>query len=331
MWGEIKDLGERVKAAPLKVKIGLGAALVLALTIGLHFTVQSVKKTKKMLRDNVVGMGGLAKAGSAPTALTEMGNLPQIISKVEEKNFASVRTQAAYSPSEYQERKVIRQAWMNVEIKNSEEAMKKAMDMARSYNADVFALDTQNPEKGGAWVNITFLVDPSKLDGLMETIGTLGTVKGRTAQARDVTEQYVDLKGQLTNAERVRDRLIQLLNNRTENLKYVLEVERELARVGGTIESLKGKIRYLDSQTDRSRLEVRLFEKAAGERDPHPFWDQIKNALNRFGNVFIETTAGIFVFLGFILGLGVYAILIFGIVLLFKRSIPKKGNNSEKK
>jgi hypothetical protein len=215
---------------------------------------------------------------------------------------------------------VIRQAWMNVEIKNCEESLKKAMDIARSLNAEVFTLDSQNPEGEGSWANITFLVDPAKLDDLMEELGTLGAVKSRNTQARDVTEQYVDLKGQLANSEHVKDRLISLLNTRTGSLKDVLEVERELARIGGTIESLKGRIRYLEAQTDRSRIEVRLFEKAThAVHSNNEILFKLQQTFNSFGMVFLETITSLFVFMGFALGLSVYLVLVLGVILLVKR------------
>ncbi|MCB4755822.1 MAG: DUF4349 domain-containing protein [Elusimicrobia bacterium] len=327
MWKELKDLAAKLKAASLKVKIGVGVAVCLALVVGLMLATPLLQKSKGVFnykedfRHNTLDELQMA---SPVTMAKKVAMEKSFAARGSAAESFSPDVQTTWNTSEYEERKVIRQAWMNIEIKNCEESLKKAFDLARSLKAEVFTLDTQNPEKGEAWANVTFLVDPARLDELMDAMSTLGAVKSRHTQARDVTEQYVDLKGQLTNSEHVRERLISLLNSRTGQLKDVLEVERELARIGGTIESLKGKIRYLEAQTDQSRLEVRLYEKSSGKPSAqHPLLRQLMNTLNRFGEVFLETTTGIFVLLGFVLGLAVYAVLILWIILLFKRFLPK--------
>jgi len=96
------------------------------------------------------------------------------------------------------------------------------------------------------------------LDGALAVLRNLGTVTAEKVTADDVTEAYVDLKGRLANAKASEARLLELLAHKTEKLSDVLEVERELGRTRGEVESMEGKLRLLDHRIDLSTLTVQL-------------------------------------------------------------------------
>jgi len=333
MNDKLNAILEKIQSASLKWKIALGVVIFVFLAAGLSLAPPAVRRSIRRAHFPMSPLAAMkrgiamdfAKVQSARTnlpvlaeAVYSKGNVAEVQSRVEDWNSASV-------PFNQEERKVVRQGWMEIEVKKFKDANISLFDAARSYDAEIFSSDSQNPEGEGAWGTVVFLVDPGKLAPLMEELGRIGTVKTERIQSRDVTESYVDLKAQLANSEHVRDRLTQIMNSQAGRLKDVLEVERELARVCGTIESLKGQIRYLDHQSDRSRLEVRLFEKSGRIVPDEGILYQIRQIISQTWDVFFGTVAGLFILLGYALGLGVYVAVIAAAVLLFKRLFKKPG------
>ena len=73
----------------------------------------------------------------------------------------------------------------------------------------------------------------------MDEIEAIGAVTSKSISGRDVTEEFVDLSARLGNLERQELRLLDILNM-TTTVDEVLDVERELGRIRGEIESLTG-------------------------------------------------------------------------------------------
>jgi len=91
---------------------------------------------------------------------------------------------------------------------------------------------------------ITVRVPAAGFHGLLDRMLTLGDVLHRNVSVRDVTEEFYDVQIRIRNAELVRERLEQLLA-RAQKVEEALAVERELERVAGEGERLKGRLKLL--------------------------------------------------------------------------------------
>ena len=91
--------------------------------------------------------------------------------------------------------------------------------------------------------------------------GGLGVLEERDETARDVTAEFVDVESRLAGRQALETRLLQLLAERPGELKDVLELERELARVREEVETAEGRLRYLSNQTAYSTVTVRVREE----------------------------------------------------------------------
>ena len=98
----------------------------------------------------------------------------------------------------------------------------------------------------------------------LERVEKLGDVLHRDVQAQDVSEEYRDLSIRLRNAEVVRARLEGLLEQ-AKNVEDALAVQRELAKVTETIETMKGRLRFLQDRIAFSTITVRFSPR---EREP---------------------------------------------------------------
>lgn len=86
-------------------------------------------------------------------------------------------------------------------------------------------------------------------------IEALGDVLHRNIQATDVSEEFRDSQIRLRNMEQVRDRLAALLAQ-ARTVEESLQIEHELERLTTEIESMKGRIRFLEDRIAFSTITV---------------------------------------------------------------------------
>jgi len=324
MWNDIAEMSTQIRSASPKVKIALGLGFAVICATGIKFALPLAQQSTQTV-SNIISRRALPaledkvlykERKDSMLMARAMDYEGSLINRSALKSGAIA---SDISPVSEFERRINRNAWMDVEVKKCDDAIKIAMQTARTFGAEVYNMNSQNLENGQGWASISFAVAPDKLDALMDALNDLGLVKSRRSQTVDLTEQYVDLKSQLSNSEQIRDRLISLLNTRTGHLKDVLEVERELSRTTGQIESLKGKIRYLQAQTDLARLEISLREKQSVPVAPNMFLQRLEDSFKILGAIFMNTISGLFAVAGFALGLSVYLGLLMGFVIVGRR------------
>lgn len=103
-------------------------------------------------------------------------------------------------------------------------------------------------------------VPSQQLRPVLDEIAALGNEEARSVSSQDVTEQYIDSEARLKNSTALRDRLKALLNQ-ARDVKDVLEIEKELARVQADIDSLEGRLKKLKGQVDLAQLDLTLKRK----------------------------------------------------------------------
>lgn len=115
-------------------------------------------------------------------------------------------------------------------------------------------------EMGGFLANqsdtiVVIRVPVRKFQEALGRIEALGDVLHRNIQATDVSEEFRDTQIRLRNLEQVRDRLAQLLNQ-ARTVEESLQIERELERLTTAIESMKGRLRFLEDRISFSTITV---------------------------------------------------------------------------
>ncbi|HVY85690.1 MAG TPA: DUF4349 domain-containing protein [Caulobacterales bacterium] len=93
------------------------------------------------------------------------------------------------------------------------------------------------------------------MDGLSGQVGAAGgRITGQTTAAEDLTRDIVDTEARLRASHTLRDRLQQLLASRPGKLSDLLDIERELARVQGEIDSTESQLAVMRARVDMSVL-----------------------------------------------------------------------------
>jgi hypothetical protein len=120
---------------------------------------------------------------------------------------------------------------------------------------------TQAAEKLGGYMqevagsSVTIRVPAKQFEPAVAAVEQTGEVVDRQLKASDVTEEMRDLNIRLDNAEKLRQRLLGILE-KSQKVEDAIRVEAELARVSEQIDAAKGRMRYLESQIAMSTIRV---------------------------------------------------------------------------
>lgn len=83
-----------------------------------------------------------------------------------------------------------------------------------------------------------------------------GEVTQRSTRAEDLTRQIIDTGARLDAQKTLQGRLLNLLERRDGELGELLQIERELARVTGDIESIEAQLKTLRLRVSMSSLDI---------------------------------------------------------------------------
>jgi len=151
----------------------------------------------------------------------------------------------------------------------------------------------------------------------------------------DITMEYVDLESRLKNQIAQEERLIEILEM-AETVEDVLEIERELYRVRGEIESMTARMNHLKDQVTYATINVNLREESVATDVVKPgafenFGNRVREAFIGSINFLLNSVSFIIIALITLLP----ALILIGIVILIirwliKNVFKKKKNRDDK-
>ena len=162
------------------------------------------------------------------------------------------------------ERLIIRNGNISVQADDTRAAQVKVEELVNSMSAEgAFIVSREEYGEGQGndpYISMQIRVPVDRFDDVMDSIAALaaeGTTPSRSESGQDVTEQYVDLAARLETLEAARDRLLELMldANTTEEL---LMAEQQLTMREVEIESIKGRMQYLQQSAALSSIHVSL-------------------------------------------------------------------------
>jgi hypothetical protein len=133
-------------------------------------------------------------------------------------------------------------------VDNVYETQKRIKNVAEQCQGFLQTMDTSS---------IVIKVPAGSFEDAVRQIEVMGEVTAREIKTKDVTEQVQALHISLDNAEKLRKRLLKLLED-TVRIEDAIKIEQELARLTETIEQIEGAIRLLKHQVTYSTISVKL-------------------------------------------------------------------------
>lgn len=203
---------------------------------------------------------------SPPEARDKTESLAQVEQTIVKRsnipNAAEPAPKLVQTPApEVANRKLIRNATVELEIVSFDNAVQKITAFANEEHGYVATSDSEKQANGKLRGQIVVKVLPENLDRFLQKIRSLGELKNQTLGTEDVTKAYFDTDARLKNAHVMEQRLIDMLKTKTGKVSDLLQVEKELGRVREEIEKMQGELKYWDSQVQFATVTISLAEK----------------------------------------------------------------------
>jgi hypothetical protein len=107
-------------------------------------------------------------------------------------------------------------------------------------------------------ITMSIRVPAAHFSQVMDRLAEMAVnVPSRNESSQDVTEEYVDLEARVESLEAARQRLLEIMLE-TRVTKDLLEAEQQLTQREAEIESLKGRMQYLEQSARLSSIWIEL-------------------------------------------------------------------------
>lgn len=179
------------------------------------------------------------------------------------------------SASVYQDAKLIRRAYLQIQTETFDqavEALEKMVQECGGYfqNASVEGGSLRN-QSASRWGNYTIRLPQEQFDTFLGRTGELGYVTSQSESSENVSQQYYDTQARLKAQRTKQERLLSLLE-KADSMETIVALEDALSEVEYEIESLTTSLNEYDSLISYSTIELTLDEvktitTTPGERD----------------------------------------------------------------
>ncbi|MBK8806995.1 MAG: DUF4349 domain-containing protein [Bacteroidales bacterium] len=149
-----------------------------------------------------------------------------------------------------------------------------------------------------------------------------GEMKFKEIDAKDVTDQFIDLETRLENKRNYLKRYTDLLKQ-AKNINEILEIEEKIRVLEEEIESTTGRLKYMSDLVDYSTLDLTITKDKEFKFNPvnrDKFYEKLKQSLSRGWFGFVD----FFLFLINIWPLWIIAILFLYFWKRYKKSKIRK-------
>ncbi len=157
-------------------------------------------------------------------------------------------------------RHVIRRGSIDLTVKDSRTMVQEIRDIVKDFEGIVSNSYLYEIREGQYGARMTLRIPEKHFEAVLDQLETLGKVTNIQTELEDVTMQYVDLESRLNNQKAQEERLTEILEM-AETVEEVLEVEKELYRIRGEIESMSARLTRLEDQITYSTINISLREE----------------------------------------------------------------------
>jgi len=186
-------------------------------------------------------------------------------SELESDGTAVTRSELANSDAATRQRKLITNVRVEFEVDSYQaaaDAIELRVEQAGGYLA---GQDVRRFPNGKLEGTLIARVPAAGLESFLAAVDGLGEILGKENDVQDITGQYVDTQARLRNAQRMEERLIELLQTDTNDVADLLKVEKELGRVRESIEQMQAQIKTWDTLVSFATVRFLIREKNLDE------------------------------------------------------------------
>lgn len=218
-----------------------------------------------------------------------------------------------------EDQKIIKTAHLSFETDDVNATHQKILQLASQYRGLV-QRDNSGKSYNRIFRTLTVRIPTENFQPFLDDISKgVDYFDQKQITRQDVTEEFVDLQARLKTKRELEKRYLQLLQ-KANNVKDMLDIERELANIREEIEARQGRLQYLQNQVSMSTVHLEFYKTTAETGITQSYGQKIKNALRGGWN-------GVsVVFLGFLYlwPLFVFVVILVAIIRFFLKRRKKK-------
>jgi hypothetical protein len=215
---------------------------------------------------------------------------------------------------------IIRTAALTVRVKDVPAALDEARTAAENAGGYIGNETTDRDSEGREQSRIVLRVPQAEYESVLDDISGTGKLLERTVDAKDVTDQVVDVESRIKSQEASVARVRELMDRATQ-LSDIVTLEGELSTRQAELEALKAQQQSLEERTSMATITLVLSETepTAQPDDETGFTD----ALAGGWNAFVTTVRWVAVAVGAVLPFAVALALLVLLWRLVRRWLPQ--------
>ncbi|WP_105000503.1 DUF4349 domain-containing protein [Aureicoccus marinus] len=158
------------------------------------------------------------------------------------------------------ERMLIRNGRLEFETENLEATSQQIQSAVKKYQGYMGSEQSYNTERRQS-TTVNVRIPSRSFDGFIEDIsGGVEQFDVKDISARDVTEEFLDVEARMKNKKELEARYQEILK-KAQNVKEILEIEREINSLRSDIESMEGRLNYLKNQVSLSSIQITYYKE----------------------------------------------------------------------
>lgn len=157
------------------------------------------------------------------------------------------------------ERKIIKSGELRFQTRDLAETEKLILDVVSELGGYVSNNNTYSSDDRISQ-NISVRVPADKFDNLLERVSeNARKIDYRNIHSQDVTEEFIDIEARLRTKKELENRYLELLKRATK-VEELVAIEKEIGTLRSEIESIEGRLKYLNNQVSLSSLTIDFYQ-----------------------------------------------------------------------
>lgn len=175
------------------------------------------------------------------------------------------------------ERKLIKEGQVEFETNDIGATRKIISESIQKHKG--YTSSDQEYKTTGRITNTLIMRVPAKNFDQLLSDATRGVTKfdNKNIEVKDVTEEFLDIQARLKTKKELENRYIELLK-KANSVTELLEVEKQIGELRSEIESIEGRLKYLESKVSLSTLTMTFYQTIPNETEfGNKFMNGFKN------------------------------------------------------
>lgn len=173
-------------------------------------------------------------------------------------------------------RKIIRNIDLSLLVDDIYKTIENISNLAVQMNGFIVSSSISGEEAINMYGYINIRIPSENVDQTLKLVKDMSVrISNERSYTTDVTEEFIDITARVNNLKATEIQLVKLLE-KAEKIEDILAIQRELTSMRGQIDSLQGRINYIDRTSSTSLISINLSPTI----DNKPIYDKSWTPIN---------------------------------------------------